>query len=835
MIHPIYQIDTDKCSPLAIKAMNDAVKLARKKRSELITPEHLLYAITCQDEFVDYTLAHKITYLSMQKEVLEYIEAIDKVPEDEKYTVFTSLQLKELMELVDTFCTEINQGVSGGNISRINPVDILVQMLNVEESFAGFIMEKYLNKKYPDWDNELSEFYLDDITSHLNRKAEAKTKQPSQPHIFAEAIVNGKRVDISGTDMYKKLLANAGQIMGAISIIGPTSGVPGAGAKPSAQPQQPQQHENDANQDPEKEEWEEMVTCLNDVYKQKNPLIGREKELNRAIRILCRKDKNNPLFIGEPGVGKTALIYGLVKLIEEGNVPKWLRNQRVYALDMAAIVAGTSFHGEFEKRMKDVLDGARHKGNCIIYIDEIHSIADAGGGNGSMNAADLMKPYLEDGSIRFIGTTTYKDFNKSLAKNKAIVRRFGQVDIKEPSVDETIKIITALLPLYEKYHGVRYDESAVRYVVEQSNALINDRYLPDKVIDIIDEAGAYLQQNPLLNKNGATKQARFQKVDKNLMKKILVDVCRIDAKALSSENNDALRDLDKRICSDIYGQDEAIKQVVRSVMMSKAGLMEPDKPIASLLFVGPTGVGKTEVCKVLARELGIELVRFDMSEYTEKHTISKLIGSPAGYIGYEEGGLLTDAVRKTPNCVLLLDEIEKAHTDIYNILLQVMDYAKLTDNKGNKADFRNVILVMTSNAGAQFAAQAGIGFGGGQSKGQAMLQTVKKTFKPEFLNRLSGTVVFNEMDKIMASLILDKKLRQLSERLAVKSVTMNLTPDAHEFLLTKGFTQQYGAREMDRVIQQYLTPLLMEEILFGKLRKGGTVNVTNSNETLTLA
>ena len=372
---------------------------------------------------------------------------------------------------------------------------------------------------------------------------------------------------------------------------------------------------------------------------------------------------------------------------------------------------------------------------------------------------------------------------------------------------------------------MKYDEEAVKYAVEQSDARICDRFLPDKAIDIIDEAGAYLQQNPFLNKNGEPKAARYQKVNKDVIKKILIEVCRIDANALASESNDDLKDLDKRISSDIYGQDEAIKNVVRSVMMSKAGLMDPDKPIASLLFVGPTGVGKTEVCKVLARELGVELIRFDMSEYTEKHTISKLIGSPAGYVGYEEGGLLTDAIRKTPNCVLLLDEIEKAHSDIYNILLQVMDYARLTDNKGNKADFRNVILIMTSNAGAQFAGQAGIGFGGGLSKGQAMLDTVKKTFKPEFLNRLSGTVVFNEMDKTMASLILDKKLRQLSQRLATKNVTMTLAPQAHEFLLTKGFTKQYGAREMDRAIQQYLTPMLMEEILFGKLKKGGEAKI----------
>ena len=397
-----------------------------------------------------------------------------------------------------------------------------------------------------------------------------------------------------------------------------------------------------------------------------------------------------------------------------------------------------------------------------------------------------------------------------------------------------VDIVKGLLPRYEKHHGVRYAEEAVRYAVEQSSALIHDRYLPDKAIDIIDEAGAYRQQNPLLNKQGRPKAARFQTIDKTLIRQILTDVCRIDAKALAAENNAELKDLDKRISNEIYGQDEAIRQIVRSVMMSKAGLMEPNKPIASLLFVGPTGVGKTEVCKVLAKELGIELVRLDMSEYTEKHSISKLIGSPAGYVGYDEGGQLTDAIRRTPNCVLLLDEIEKAHNDIYNILLQVMDYAKLTDNKGNKADFSNVILVMTSNAGAQYAAQASIGFGGGQNRGQAMLNTVKKTFKPEFINRLTGTVVFNDMDRNMASLILDKKLHQLMERLKGKQVEMTLTKEAHEFLLDKGFDPKYGAREMDRTLQHHLTPLLMHEILFGKLVKGGKATISLKDNGLTI-
>ena len=493
---------------------------------------------------------------------------------------------------------------------------------------------------------------------------------------------------------------------------------------------------------------------------------------------------------------------------------------------MGKIVAGTNMHGEFEKRMKCVLEGISNESRSILFIDDMHLLAEIGGNNSTMNAADLVIPYIEAGKVKIIGTTTYSQYKRTIANKKALERHLGIIEIKEPEVEEAIKMVWKVIYRYEVHHKVNYTEEAVRYAVEQSHALITDRFLPDKAFDILDEAGAYRQQHPLLNKQGMPKRFRYQYIDKELVKIILADVCRIDAKLLSDNRNDELRDLDKRICNEIYGQDEAVRQVVRSVFMSKAGLNEPDKPTASLLFVGPTGVGNTELCKVLAKELGIKLLRFDMSEYTEKHTISKFIGSPAGYVGYEDGGLLTDAIRRTPNCVLLLDEIEKAHPDIYNILLQVMDYANLTDNKGNRADFKNVIIVMTSNAGAQFANQASIGFTGGESKGKAMLNTVKKTFKPEFLNRLSGTVLFNEMDITMASMILDKKLRQLAKRLEAKAVTFTLDEDVRQFLLSKGFTKQYGAREMDRVISRYLSSLFIDEILFGKLRDGGKAIIT---------
>ena len=576
--------------------------------------------------------------------------------------------------------------------------------------------------------------------------------------------------------------------------------------------------------------WRRLVTCMNDLYENHNPLIGREQELQRTIQVLCRRDKNNPLHVGEPGVGKTALIWGLARMIEEGQVPERLRGSRIYQLDIGTLLAGTQYRGDFEHRIKQIMDGIQEESDKnIVYIDEIHTLVGAGAtGEGAMDASNMLKPYLESGSIRFIGSTTYEEYNRHFSRSKGLVRRFQQIDIPEPTPEETKHILRQLREKYESFHHVTYDEAALDFAVDASYKHVNDRFLPDKAIDLIDEAGAAMEV-----RSGEVRSEKS--VSKADIADVLAKTCKVDAMAMKDDDdNSQLETLAPRLLSKIYGQDEAIRQVVEAVQLSKAGLLEDNKPLASLLFVGPTGVGKTEVARVLSQELGIQLLRFDMSEYTEKHTVAKLIGSPAGYVGYEDGGLLTDAIRKTPNCVLLLDEIEKAHQDIYNILLQVMDYARLTDNKGRKADFRNVILIMTSNAGAQFAAQANIGFTGKVSRGEAMLKQVKKTFKPEFINRLTGTVVFNDMDEQMATLILRKKLGELEDKLSAKQVTMILTDEAFNLLLKEGFTREYGAREMDRVIAQRLKPLLMREILFGSLKKGGNVSIGTVNGQLSI-
>ncbi len=562
-----------------------------------------------------------------------------------------------------------------------------------------------------------------------------------------------------------------------------------------------------------------FAPCLNDTLEDVNPLIGRKDELERTIQILCRKDKNNPLHIGEPGVGKTAITYGLVELLRKGEVPDAIKGAKVFALDLGGMLAGTQYRGDFEKRFKKVLTEIGKEDKPIIYIDEIHNLSGAGAvGEGSFDASNMLKPYLADGHIRFIGATTYEEYKKYFEKNKSLVRRFQNVEIKEPTEEESIKIVEGLKEKYEEYHGVKYEDDVLPYAVKMSAKYINERFLPDKAIDIIDEAGSFRKLHPTGKK--------VQKVDKEIINEILTKICRVPIETVETDDITGLATLEKRLKSKIFGQDEAISQVVNAVKFSKAGLTEENKPLASLLFVGPTGVGKTEIAKRLSEELGVKLVRFDMSEYGEKHAVAKLIGSPAGYVGYEEGGILTEAIRKNPSAVLLLDEIEKAHPDIYNVLLQVMDYATLTDNQGRKADFRNVVVIMTSNAGANRLGKSGIGFVSEGQDNSVLMEEVKRVFQPEFRNRLSKVVVFNSMDEQMAQLVVDKKLTELSDQLTAKSISFDADKKAKNLIKRRGISQEFGAREVDRVIRNDIKPLFVDEILFGKLKNGGKISLS---------
>lgn len=568
-----------------------------------------------------------------------------------------------------------------------------------------------------------------------------------------------------------------------------------------------------------KASFQEFTVCLNDNLEGINPLVGREMELERTIQVLCRKEKNNPLHIGEPGVGKTVITYGLARLLNEGKVPDVLKGARIYALDLSDLIAGTQYRGEFEKRFKGIMESIKKEEKPIVYIDEIHNIVGAGAtGEGSFDVSNMLKPYLSGGKVRFIGATTYEEYKKHFEKSKSLVRRFQNIEIKEPSVEETITILKQLKKYYESFHGVRYGKDVLPYAVEMSAKYMAERFLPDKAIDLLDEAGAYRQLHPL--------EQKVQTVGKDVIDEILSKICKIPKETVEQDDVGRLKTLEQRLSAYVFGQAEAIREVTNAIKFSKAGLLEESKPLASLLFVGPTGVGKTEVAKTLAKELGIPLIRFDMSEYEEKHAVAKLIGSPAGYVGYEEGGLLTEEVRRRPHAVLLLDEIEKAHPDIYNILLQVMDYATLTDNQGRKADFRNIVFIMTSNAGASQIGRGKIGFGKSDIREGAMMEEVKRVFQPEFRNRLSRIVVFHGMDEKMAEAITEKKLKELSARLEKKKVCLKVSAPAMAYVKEKGISREYGAREIDRVIQGEVKPLLVDEILFGRLKRGGSVLLT---------
>jgi len=571
---------------------------------------------------------------------------------------------------------------------------------------------------------------------------------------------------------------------------------------------------------------DKYTTNLNQMAKDGriDPLVGRVREIERLIQVLCRRRKNNPLFVGDAGVGKTAIAEGLAKRIIEGDVPEVISEATIYSLDLGNLLAGTKYRGDFEKRLKAVLKQLASEQGSILFIDEIHTIIGAGAASGGvMDASNLIKPVLASGELKCMGSTTFQEYRGIFEKDRALARRFQKVDISEPSVEDTVQILKGLKDRYEKHHSVRYSSRALRAAAELSARYINDRHLPDKAIDVIDEAGANQRMQP--------PSKRKKLIGVRDIEDIVSRIARVPPKTVSTSDVKSLKDLEKDLKMVVFGQDSAIETLASAIKLSRSGLGSEDKPVGSFLFAGPTGVGKTEVTKQLARIMGIELIRFDMSEYMERHTVSRLIGAPPGYVGYDQGGLLTEAVNKTPHAVLLLDEIEKAHSDVYNILLQVMDHGTLTDNNGRHADFRNVIMVMTTNAGAEDMAKASIGFVD-QDKSTDNQAAIKKVFSPEFRNRLDATVWFKSLSPEILYYVVDKFIVELQTQLDDKGVSIEVDDKARDWLTKNGFDEQMGARPMDRLIRDSIKKPLADEILFGLLAKGGQVKVSTDDDGL---
>lgn len=743
--------------------LNDAVLNAGRRGNEYVTPEHVWFVLADRPAFQAAFKSCGGDVKKLKSRLEEYLGQMDIVEKDEG-GIEVSYGLSQTIE-------EAARKAISSDRDTIELPHLLYSMMELEESYGAYFVQMQ--------GVECVDLLVELGTGGSGRKMGAGAGRTG------------------GTD------SNAGT--------GGTSDM---------------DNEEDAEEERESVLLQYAV-CINDEVKNSCPLIGREAELERTMQVLCRRQKNNPLHVGEPGVGKTAITYGLAARINEGRVPEKLKNARIYGIDLGSMLAGTQFRGDFEKRLKAVMEELKEEENPILYIDEIHNLVGAGAVNGgSMDASNLLKPYLTDGKLKFIGATTYEEYKKYFSKDKSLVRRFQNIDIKEPTVEETVEILNGLKPYYEKFHHVRYQKGTMEHAASLSEQYINERYLPDKAIDLIDEAGAYLELHP--------KNKKIQVVDKKLVEEVLAKICRIPKKTVETEERQKLARLERELKGRVFGQEAAVDQLTNAIKLSKAGLSEENKPVGSLLFVGPTGVGKTELAKSVAEVLGIRLVRFDMSEYSEKHTVAKLIGSPAGYVGYEEGGLLTEAIRKNPHCVLLLDEIEKAHSDIYNILLQIMDYATLTDNQGRKADFRSVILIMTSNAGAEKADRASIGFGGRQLNEEGITDEVKRVFRPEFRNRLDRIIIFRPLDAAMADRIVGKEFGNLAQKAAEKNVELTLSRACRKYLAAKGVSREYGAREIKRIIGQEIKPLLVDEMLFGRLKKGGSCEVDYDGDQVIL-
>ncbi|MHA3078524.1 ATP-dependent Clp protease ATP-binding subunit ClpA [Acinetobacter sp. ANC 3791] len=725
-----------------------AVSMARQKRHEFLTVEHLLLALLDNDSAVNALKACGADVVTLRKELEEYVEQhTPKLGENSEQAPHPTESFDRILQRA------IFHVQSSGGDRTVEGADVLVAMYSERDTFAVYLLKRH----------QINRLTLTQYLSHGSRKEEIQVEEESD--------------DLEGETTN--------------TAAGPL---------------------------------EQYTTNLNvEAAKGKtDPLIGREKEIERTAQILCRRRKNNPLLVGDPGVGKTSIAEGLAWLIVNGKAPQPLSKAEVYSLDIGALVAGTKYRGDFEKRLKQLLTALKKNPNAILFIDEIHMIIGAGSSMGStMDASNLIKPALANGTLRCIGSTTFQEYRQVFEKDHALSRRFQKVDVNEPSISETIDILRGLKSKFEEFHHVEYDDKALVSAVELAAKFITDRFLPDKAIDVIDEAGAQRRLKPKEDNNLITVEN---------IEDVVAKIARIPPKTVSKDDKTVLENLERDLKRVVFGQDEAITALASAIKLSRAGLKSPDKPVGSFVFAGPTGVGKTEVTKQLAKILGVELVRFDMSEYMERHAVSRLIGAPPGYVGFDQGGLLTDAIHKNPHCVLLLDEIEKAHPDVYNLLLQIMDHGSLTDNNGRRSDFRNVILVLTTNIGAESISRSSIGFTE-QDNSNDNQEAMKRAFSPEFRNRLDSVIQFKALPPVVIESVVDKFLTELQAQLDDKRVVLEVDQSARDWLAVNGYDRLMGARPMQRLIQEHLKKPLAEMILFGELAEyGGNVAVTVKKE-----
>jgi len=747
------------------QAIHAALALANARRHELATLEHLLLALIDEPDAAKVMQACSVDLEELRRTLVEFID-------DDLSTLVTDVEGSEAVPTA-AFQRVIQRAaihVQSSGRTEVTGANVLVAIFAERESNAAYFLQEQDMTRY----------------DAVNFIAHGVAKDPS----FGEAR------PITGAQDEEERISGAAESGGS------------GEAKESA--------------------LAKYCVDLNAKATQGevDPLIGREHEVERCIQVLCRRRKNNPLLVGDPGVGKTAIAEGLAKKIVEGQTPDVLAGSTIYSLDMGALLAGTRYRGDFEERLKAVVKELEDHPDAILFIDEIHTVIGAGAtSGGAMDASNLLKPALQGGKLRCMGSTTYKEFRQHFEKDRALSRRFQKIDVNEPSVDDAIKILLGLKPYFEKHHELRYTQDAVKAAVELSARYIHDRKLPDKAIDVIDEAGAA--------QHLVAESKRRKTIGPKEIEAVVAKIARIPPKSVSKDDAETLRDLEGTLKRVVFGQDKAIEALSSAIKLARAGLREPEKPIGNYLFAGPTGVGKTEVAKQLADTLGVELMRFDMSEYMEKHAVSRLIGAPPGYVGFDQGGLLTDGVDQHPHCVLLLDEIEKAHPDVFNILLQVMDHGKLTDHNGRQVDFRNVILIMTSNAGAAELAKSAIGFGRDRREGEDTA-AIERTFTPEFRNRLDAVISFAPLGKEIILQVVEKFVLQLEAQLMDRGVHIELSPEAAAWLGEKGYDDKMGARPLGRVIQEHIKKPLAEELLFGKLVKGGVVKVGVKDDEIEL-